>query len=212
MKSTQATTHTTLPVGAPQEEDNRIYMPLLGKFKFCSLLLGLLVGFFIYLSTLGAEFVAVMLWGRDILTKTNNELILFSLGWNLITTFIALLILTTLRRMIMAVTYPALNERRVDAEAVVAELLSYLEGRFAVGALVGICLSWNVTNMVLGMRPQIIQSCVILAVACMWCRLTLVLLGQPESGLIYDTIEQDQEAAIEQDEDDKTAPLLAQIS
>ena len=78
--------------------------------------------------------------------------------------------------------------------------------------LVGICISWNVTNMVVGMRPQIIQSCVILAVACMWCRLTLVLLGQPDAGLIYDRIEEETEAPVDENEDDKTAPLLAHVA
>ena len=206
---TSATTQTTVPTAAPQ--DDRIYMPLLGRFKFCSLVLGLLVGFFIYLSTLGAEFVAVMMYGKDILSKTNHELVMFSLAWNLITTCIALMVLVTLRRIVMAVAYPTLEERSVDAEQVVAELLSYLEGRFAVGALVGICISWNATNMILGMRPQIIQSCVILAVACMWCRLTLVLLGQSDRALIYDRIEEDVEAAVEGKEDDKKEPLLVNV-
>jgi hypothetical protein len=189
-------------------DDERVYMPLLGRFKFCCLCLGLLVGFFIYLSTLGAEFVAVMLWGREILSKSNNELIMFSLGWNLITTMIALLVLTALRRLVIAVAYPAFSPN-VNVDDVVSELLSYLEGRFAVGALVGICLCWNITNFILGMRPQIIQSCVILAVACMWCRMTLALLGQAHSGLIYDRVETEgaEEAPVEH-EDDKTEPLL----
>ena len=167
----------------------RLYMPNLSSFKTCSLILGLLVGFFIYLSTLGAEFVGVMLWGREILNKSNHELIAFSLMWNFITTLIAIVILSSMRRLVSIVFTATAG---THAEDVLSELLSYMEGRFAVGALVGICVSWNATNLVLGMKPQIIQSCVILAVACLWCRVTLVLLGSPDQSLITDEEEEEE--------------------
>ena len=157
------------------------------------LILGLLVGFFIYLSTLGAEFVGVMLWGREILQKSNHELIAFSLMWNFITTMIAIVILSSMRRLVSIVFLSSVSNKRSNAEDVLSELLSYMEGRFAVGALVGICLSWNITNFVLGMKPQIIQSCIILAVACLWCRVTLVLLGSPEQSLIYEDDEEEED-------------------
>jgi hypothetical protein len=171
------------------QEEERLYMPELSRFNSCSLILGLLVGFFIYLSTLGAEFVGVMLWGREILNKSNQELILFSLAWNFITTCIAIVILSSMRRLVTIVfsaTISTTGRSSDNVEEILSELLSYMEGRFAVGALVGICFSWNVTNLVLGMKPQIIQSCVILVVACLWCRVTLVLLGSPERTLIHD--------------------------
>ena len=179
---------------------DRLYMPNLSSFKTCSLLLGLLVGTFIYLSTLGAEFVGVMVWGREVLTKSQTDLILFSLAWNVGTTILALLVLTTLRRMIVAVMESTL--RSDNAEDIVFELLSYLEARFAVGALAGICFTWNVTNFVLGMRPQIVQSCIILVVACLWCRMTLCLVGGSNQELVYEEEEE------EETEDDKTEPLL----
>lgn len=181
------------------QTEERLYMPSLGHFKSCSLVLGLLVGFFIYLSTLGAEFVGVMLWGREILNKSNHELIAFSLLWNFITTMIAIVILSSMRRLVAIVFIAAVSNKRTNTEDVLSELLSYMEGRFAVGALVGICLSWNITNFVLGMKPQIIQSCIILAVACLWCRVTLVLLGSPEESLILeegDEEEEEEEAAL----------------
>ena len=182
-------------------EVERFYMPQLSAFKSCTLLLGLLVGIFIYLSTLGAEFVAVMVWGKDILDKTTTDLLVFSLIWNLFTTLLALIVLSSLRTMVLAVLTSAMTttttsqQRRSqdNIQEVGAELLSYLEGRFAVGALVGICVSWNATNLALGMRPQVIQSCIIMAVACLWCRLTLVLMGQPQHALIYDHEDEEQE-------------------
>ena len=215
-KGTQTQQHAAASATTTVQDD-RLYMPALGHFKFCSLVLGLLVGFFIYLSTLGAEFVGVMLWGREILHKSNHELILFSLLWNFITTMIAIVILSSMRRLVSVVFMAAsCGQRSVEnAEDVLSELLSYMEGRFAVGALVGICVSWNVTNLVLGMKPQIIQSCVILAVACLWCRVTLVLLGTPEQSLIHDGSSDDESEASAQSSDDDSeylsAPLLAQV-
>eukprot|EP00797_Seminavis_robusta_P036646 Sro942_g222730.2 (184) ;mRNA; r:37469-38020 len=182
-------------------------------FKACSLTLGLLVGAFIYLSTLGAEFVAVMVFGKEILDKSNNELVLFSLGWNLVTTCIALVVLATLRRLVATVFTATVSESRSqdNIDNLSSELLAYVEGRFAVGALVGICISWNLTNMVLGMRPQVIQSCIILAVACLWCRLTIILLAQPSEALIHDDSEEGESAKEIQYEDDKAEPLLRTV-
>lgn len=177
------------------DDHDRLYMPALSSFKQCSLVLGLLVGLFIYLSTLGAEFVGVMLWGKEILEKSNHELIVFSLAWNLITTLLAIVILSSLRKLVSVVFLSAMattNRSLTQMDDILSELLSYMEGRFAVGALVGICGSWNVTNAVLGMKPQILQSLVILVVACLWCRVTLVLLGSPEEVLIYDEYDCDE--------------------
>jgi hypothetical protein len=194
---------------AAEEQDERLYMPSLGAYKNCGLVLGILVGAFIYLSTLGAEFVAVMVWGRDILDKNASDMLIFSLLWNLLTTSIALLVLAALRIVVSSVFIAAVGETRSaeNVKDIAGELLSYIEGRFAVGALGGICVCWNVTNLALGMRPQVIQSCVILVVACLWCRFTLVLLGKPPRALVYDHEEQEEEEP--QCEDDKLEPLLS---
>merc|ERR1712137_1484418 len=87
--------------------NQRFYVPDLGSFKFCSFLLGLLVGLFIYLSTLGAEFVGVMVWGREILNKSDRELIAFSLLWNFVTTMIAIIALSSIRRLVTVVFFAA---------------------------------------------------------------------------------------------------------
>lgn len=199
-------TQTARPSSSVGTAAERMHMPSLGSFKMASLSLALLVGFFIYLSTLGAEFVAVMLWGREILNKSNHELIMFSLIWNFITTMIAIIILSSMRRMVTIVFMATVPASRTNSDDVLAELLGYMEGRFAVGALVGICTSWNITNFLLGMKPQIIQSCVILAVACLWCRITIALLGSPEQALIYEEEEEEEE-----EREGMCSPLLMQV-
>jgi hypothetical protein len=201
-KATQTARPTSSVVGTMEE---RMHMPSLGSFKTASLCLAMLVGFFIYLSTLGAEFVAVMLWGREILNKSNHELILFSLIWNFVTTVIAIIILSSMRRMVAIVFMATVPESRTNAEDVLLELLGHMEGRFAVGALIGICASWNVTNFLLGMKPQIIQSCVILTVACLWCRVTLALLGSSGRALIYEEEEK------EEQKEGMCSPLLMNV-
>jgi hypothetical protein len=209
--ATNTSTKTQLAIG----EEQRFYMPSLGRFKRCCLLIGFFVGTFIYLSTLGAEFIAVMMWGKEILARTNCELVFFSLLWNLVTTCVALIMLMCLRQVIGCIFVDVVGRSKENAEDILAELLSYLEGRFAVGALVGICVSWNITNFVLGMNPQIIQSGIIMAVACLWCRVTLMLLGKGEDSLIYCSEENDvgQHGSYKSvhDEDDKTEPLLQTV-
>jgi hypothetical protein len=177
-------------------------------------LLAFLVGCFIYLSTLGAEFLGVMLWGPDIVTKSNQVLIASSLAWNFVTTVVAIVLLKSARQVVKAVFCAAVRttKRSSDnAEEILSELLSYMESRFAMGALGGICLAWNVANMVMGMKAQIIQSCVILLVACMWCRVTLILLGAPGNFFIYSDDEEHTSTNTNNrsnDEEGATAPLL----
>jgi len=209
MKSSSPVQTTSTTVQA----DKRLYMPTLGSFKACSLIVGFLVGLFIYLSTLGAQFVAVVLWGTDVLGKTNQEMVLFSLAWNAATTSLALVILACLRRLVASV-FTAAAAHRSNTEDLASELLSYLEGRFAVGALAGIFVSWNITNMVLGVRPHIIQSCAILAMACMSCIVSLPMLGSPSETLIFDDSEGEEEQTVAMytvEKDTKLEPLITMV-
>jgi hypothetical protein len=45
-----------------------------------------------------------------------------------------------------------------------------MECRFVVGALVGVCMAWAATDVVLGMSGQIVYSLGTLAVALAWCK------------------------------------------
>jgi hypothetical protein len=50
-------------------------------------------------------------------------------------------------------------------------MIHKMESHFAVGALVGVCLAWTCTDVVLGLTAHVVQSVVTLAVALMWCRI-----------------------------------------
>ena len=42
-----------------------------------------------------------------------------------------------------------------------------------VGALVGVCLAWTMTDLLLGMKAQIMYSLVTLGVALFWCQIMI---------------------------------------
>ena len=133
------------------------------SIKISSLCLGLLVGFFIQFSTLGANYLVISLWGDDVLNTSKREIIVISLLWSFFTSSMAIVILAFLRNMVVA------SYRGADLDHVVL----HVECRFVVGALVGVCSAWAVTDYLLGMAQQIIYSVATLAVSLAWCRFML---------------------------------------
>ena len=143
---------------AQEEEENQH-----SSVKTSSLLLGLMVGFFIQFSTLGANYVVIILWGEDVMNTSKSDIILFSLLWSFFTSSMAIVILAFLRNLIEA------SYTGDDFENVIL----HLECRFVVGALIGVCSAWAATDYVLGMAQQIIYSVGTLAVALLWCRIMM---------------------------------------
>jgi hypothetical protein len=152
------------------EEDHRLEEKAFSRFKFSALLLGLLVGFFIQFSTLGANFLVITLWGEDVVTKSKTDIVVFSLLWSFFTSAMAIVILGFLRNLV-TITYSAVGGRSVD---LLEEMVLHMECRFVVGALVGVCLAWTMTDVLLGMRAQIVYSLVTLVVALVWCKIMMM--------------------------------------
>jgi hypothetical protein len=155
---------------AEEEEDQRIEEKAFSRFKFSALLLGLLIGFFIQFSTLGANFLVITLWGEDVVTKSKSDIIIFSLLWSFFTSAMAIVILGFLRNLV-TITYSAIGGRSAD---LLEEMVLHMECRFVVGALVGVCLAWTMTDVLLGMRAQIVYSLVTLVVALVWCKIMMI--------------------------------------
>ena len=145
--------------GEAQEEEENQH----SKVKTSSLLLGLMVGFFIQFSTLGANYLAITLWGEDVMNTSKADIILFSLLWSFFTSSMAIVILAFLRNLIEA------SYTGDDFDNVIL----HLECRFVVGALIGVCSAWAATDYVLGMSQQIVYSVATLVVALLWCRVML---------------------------------------
>jgi hypothetical protein len=146
------------------------------RFKMSSLCLGLLVGFFIQASTLGANYLVVTVSGEDVMTTSKKDIVLFSLLWSLFTSGLAIVILAFLRNLVR-VTYETDNEEQNDQ---LDDMILHMECRFVVGALIGVCTAWALTDMILGLSVQIVYSFLTLGVALAWCKLMMWCFTYPE--------------------------------
>jgi len=146
-----------------KEEENQH-----SNVKTSSLLLGLMVGFFLQISTLGANYLAITLWGKDVMnTSKAADYYLFSLLWCLFLTCMALAILAFLRNLIIQA--PSNNNNITSSDY---NLDTIIFCRFVVGALMGVCSAWAATDyFLLGMMSlQIVYSVgTTLTVALLWC-------------------------------------------
>jgi hypothetical protein len=139
------------------------------RFKTSSLVLGLMVGFFIQFSTLGANYLALSFMGESILSITQRDLILFSLFWSLLTSTMAILVLAFLRNLVFA-TYVGED---------IEDIILHMECRYVIGALIGVCSAWAATDVALGMSGQVVYSVITLAVALSWCRVMMWFFATP---------------------------------
>jgi len=119
-----------------------------------SMALGATVGVFMQLSTLGVNFLVLSA------TKTSPKADIFALplAYSFLTLTFALALLAIVRQILSAV----LSGRQHDN--VVHNILVQLECRFIMGALLGVCSSWIVTDVALGMQRQItFAACIFIA-------------------------------------------------
>ena len=128
---------------------------LLDSFKSISLLIGMTVGFFIQCSTIGANSIIITLWGSDIVNKTRTDIIIYSLCWALFTSFLTMAIMLSLRHII-SVAYNTIQTSDTKLQA----LILHMECRFVIGAFFGVCLSWGITDTLLGKDIQYVYAIV----------------------------------------------------
>lgn len=145
---------------------------LIRRFKTYSSLIGGCCGIFVQLSTLGANFLLLAMWGEDaMVTRSPKEAMVFSLAWSFFTSCMALLVLALLRGLIGAVLevtdkHHSNNAVRSDREA----LMMTIEVRYVVGALTGVCFAWTCTDLLLGMQSLAFYSLGTLVVALGWSK------------------------------------------
>jgi len=167
------------------------------NFKICSASVGLLVGFLVQMTTLGANVVIWEVWGDDFANTTRKEIIAFSLLWSFVTSAIAIITLGFLRALLSSFYRSLPIQRGLHdlTEKVHDQMLECMEILFVVGALVGVSLAWVVTDMLLGMQPQINFSVSTLALALLWCKAVFWLRYR-------DAAQPDDDADDEFDDDD----------
>jgi len=176
--------------------------PVFGKFKLSSLILGLLVGFFIQFSTLGANFLVITIWGDDVISKSKRDIVVFSLLWSFFTSAMAIVILGFLRTLV-GITFSVFgrngkkqrpSQNRKDDD-LLEDMVLHMECRFVVGALVGVCMAWTITDLLLGMKAQILYSVITLCVALCWCRIMMSCFtaSEVENHADDDEVEEEEE-------------------
>jgi hypothetical protein len=144
-----ASSNEPLIAAGDAEEDRRLEEKVFSRFQFSSLLLGLLVGFFIQLSTVGASFLVI--WGEVVISsKSKTDIAVFSLLWSFFTSAMPIVILGFLRDLV-AITYSTVRGHSND---LLEDMVSHMECRFGAGILVGFFLALTLTDVVLGMRNQ----------------------------------------------------------
>jgi hypothetical protein len=158
---------------AEEEEDRRLQEKALSRFKFSSLLLGLLVGFFVHSSILGVNVLIITIWGEDVVTKTNTKTAIFVIF--LLYSFFFWASASVISRFLrnrVAMTYSAIGGR---SKELLDEMALNMENRVVVGLLIGLSLSWTMSAVLLGMPAQTVFWAVALLVgALFWYKIMMM--------------------------------------
>lgn len=211
--------HALLPVEEDNTQTAKNTNDLLYLCKLYSVGLGLLVGCFIQFSSLGANFLLTVLFGTPA-EVPKSKIILFSLGWSFFTSSMGILILLLIVRSLVPIAWTTSMTSRQGAElwshysnkrklsqqhqrsyggvktvTLPEEVLLYMECFFAVGALVGVCMAWTFTDILLGFHAHIIHSLVTMVAALAWCKVIAFCFG-------YDNMK------VSKDQNNLTKPLL----
>lgn len=148
-----------------EEASTSSSMTLHTHFKIHGTILGVLIGFFIQMSSLGASFLLDTFAGQENgqLALNSESLLAFSLGWSFVFGSMGVMILLILRRLLMLVCHCIPKKEA-------GKLGLMLEFYFAVGCLVGVNLAWVLTDVGLGLQAHVMRSMLTLAASAVWCR------------------------------------------
>lgn len=111
-----------------------------GRYAAACLLLGLIIGCFIEMASLGANFIL----GNVYKLHDPVHILFFSLGWSIVTSTMGVSVLTLVRSL-STLAMEATRQDEDDSD----DSLWRLEGYFAAGALVGVNAAWIATDLVL---------------------------------------------------------------
>jgi hypothetical protein len=125
-------------------------------FSLRSLVCGWVIGVVIQLSTLNANYSIISVWDDDESARiSSQELLARSLVWSVGISLVGGFLVALLRWLSVAPL------ARIDTVGV--------ECRIVIGTLLGVCVAWLATDIVIGVRAQIIYSAAILLLSMGWC-------------------------------------------
>ena len=188
-----------------EDDEDAPFMLDLKLVKYETLVLGILIGFYIQFSSLGANFLLndyksdasatyLLLWAIDI-PQDHKSALVFSFFWSMVTSGMGICLLLIVRSLVKAAYKSRMQD--VSSAALLQDVILQLEGGFAVGALVGVNVSWIMTDLMLNLQVQYMHSIVTFALALVWCKSVSMCLVKSK---VY---HEDEEV-----EDDMTRPLL----
>jgi hypothetical protein len=138
--------------GYAEEEDHRLEEKAFSRFKFSSLLIGMLVGFaFSQFFILGVDFLVYTIWGEDVATKSTTDTFVVSFLCSFFFFVVEFVILGFLRNLV-ATTYSASRGRSKELPEVI---VLHMDFGFFVGTLVSIGLAWTMEAVLWATRAQI---------------------------------------------------------
>jgi hypothetical protein len=148
----------------------------LSSFQLYSVMLGLMVGIFIQLSSLGANYLLSEVHGMashnqetEASALSTQVIVKFSLVWSVLTSILGVSILYLIREL---VTTACDAHGKGGGNALVSNrnLILHLECYFAIGTLSGVCIAWTCTDLLLGLEAHFLHSLATLGMALVWCK------------------------------------------
>lgn len=142
---------------------------MVGKMKYSCLSLGILIGFFIQVSTIGASFLTNLPWAKG---SSDQHIAVYALAWSVITATASCGVMMIFRSFVeitfnltfgRVLTYdPVAHDRLLD------ELVWYFECYFSLGVLISVTFAWIATSFALGMPSTLIDIAITIALPVFW--------------------------------------------
>jgi hypothetical protein len=161
-------------------EDYRLEKNAFSRFKFSALLLGFLLGFLLQFSILEIDLLAITFWDENLVTKSQTNIVVYSLSWSLFTMAMVIASLRFLRKLV-TINYSAVGGCSKD---LLEEIVMHMSFCFGVGSY----LAWVVTGVLWGIPAQTEYALVMLVVAPFWYKID-VMRSATDSTIIISSID-----------------------
>jgi hypothetical protein len=144
--------------------------PMIGKMKTSCLVLGVLIGFFIQVSTIGASFLTNLPWVKG---STDQNIAVYALAWSVITATASCGVMMIFRSFV-EITFNLTFGRSLACDPMtydrlLDELVWYFECYFSLGVLISVTFAWVATSFVLGMPSTLVDIGITIALPVFWC-------------------------------------------
>lgn len=143
---------------------------MVGKMKQSCLLLGILIGFFIQVSTVGASFLTNLPWAKG---SSDQNVAVYALAWSVITASASCGVMMIFRSFVEITFNLTFGNRlandHVTHDRLLDELVWHFECYFSLGVLISVTMAWVATSIFLGMPSTFIDICITIALPVFWC-------------------------------------------